>query len=1087
MSVPRAVERRIVTVLFADLVGFTALSEQLDAEDVTLVQDAYFDGVRETIARHGGLLEKFVGDAVMAVFGAPRARDDDAERAIRAGLALVAAVERLGASLGLDGLRLRVGINTGEAVYGEATPERGPVTGDAVNVAARLQAAAEPGTVVVGEVTALAAADAVEFEAPASIALKGKRDPVAASVVVGFHPEPSREHALGGLRAPMLGRAEELELLVRAAGSGPRRLLVIAPPGVGKSRLLAELGAVGERSGRRVLRARLRPDRLAPFEAVAQLVRAAGGVEVLPGALARSGTAEGRAAAVCEALAAVIDPAAAGAAEERDVLFAAWLEGLDALTAPAAAVWLVEDVHWAPRDLLAFLAAAGEAPAPAGRLVLASARPVLRETAPDWCTDAELLDLPPLLPADTAALVRELVGKALPPELVARIADRSGGNALFVEELLRSWAGAGVLEPHDGGWRLAAPPEEVPLPPTVQAIYAGQLDDLPGPARNAARRASVAGRRFPLDSFAPLGIEDGREAVAALARRGFVTGPDDDVALGESYAYRHALLRDAGYASLARSDRADLHLRLADWLAGLPDEVLASLAEVVGRHYAAALDNASALAPGVAGRPREEVAAAAAGWFERAAEVAAGLAAWQSARELLERALALTRDGRTLERAGRLTKLAAAAENTTGIGDAEPLLREALDLARAARAEDERAGREGISAAGAELGRLLRAQTHFVEAAQLADELLAEVGAGDDLASGRLLLLRAGAVLNALDDYDGAERDARRGLAAAQAAGDEGLELEARQLVAQVGSERGDDSEEAWLEVEQLARRARRWSVVASAARIRAAMDVDDDPERALARIEDAAELSGSHGLVESGAWCDYVRAEALFAAGRWDDAVATGLRAIEVGEAHAFHRVVVRSWFVLLPIGRARGDDALARQANARFAARKGREPDSRYARVITASAHLHLAAAGLEPRFVPGVDDRLPSFELGHGGPSWLAATGNVVDAWLAAGELAGVERALDRMQASLARNRPSRLAVGTHALLHARLLLAGGEERLAAEEARRALTALPPRAPWWRAQAVRVLEQAGAADEELAAEAAQIERELGIPGTG
>src|SRR3982751_6460036 len=163
MVVPRVVERRIVTVLFADLVGFTALSERLDAEDVADVQDAYFDAVREAVARHGGLLEKFVGDAAMAVFGAPRVRDDDAERAVRAGLSLLAAVTRVGAALGLEqgALRLRVGVNSGEVVYGAGTAERGPVTGDAVNVAARLQAAADPGSVVVGELTALTVADAV--------------------------------------------------------------------------------------------------------------------------------------------------------------------------------------------------------------------------------------------------------------------------------------------------------------------------------------------------------------------------------------------------------------------------------------------------------------------------------------------------------------------------------------------------------------------------------------------------------------------------------------------------------------------------------------------------------------------------------------------------------------------------------------------------------------------------------------------------------------------------------------------------------------------------------------------------------------
>ena len=204
----RAIERRIVTVLFADLVGFTSLSERLDAEDVSIVQDAYFEAVRDAVDRHGGLLEKFVGDAAMAVFGAPTAHDDDAERAVGAGLALVAAIERVGAQLGLDPgtLRLRVGIASGEAVYGEATAERGPVTGDTVNVAARLQAAAEPGTVVVGEVTALAVGEAVELEPVGPLELKGKAEPVRAWRVVGFRAERSREAALGDLRAPMIGR-----------------------------------------------------------------------------------------------------------------------------------------------------------------------------------------------------------------------------------------------------------------------------------------------------------------------------------------------------------------------------------------------------------------------------------------------------------------------------------------------------------------------------------------------------------------------------------------------------------------------------------------------------------------------------------------------------------------------------------------------------------------------------------------------------------------------------------------------------------------------------------------------------------------
>src|SRR3989442_2561030 len=329
----RVVERRIVTVLFADLVGFTALSERLDAEDVSLVQDAYLGAVRETIERHGGQLEKFAGDAAMAVFGAPRVRDDDAERAVRAALALVAAVERLGAPLGLDeeALRLRVGVNSGEAVYGESTADRAQVTGDTVNVAARLQAAADPGSVVVGEVTALAVADVARLERLAPLALKGKSEPIAASRVAGMYPERSRERALGALRAPILGRDTELTRLLDATGSGSKRIVVVAPPGVGKTRLLDEFGA---RASGSIFRARLRPDLLSPFEPVGQLVRSAGDPSDVVNRLPRA-----RGEVVRDALAAVVAPVPSGSGEERDGLSAAWLEGPDALTAAVSPVW----------------------------------------------------------------------------------------------------------------------------------------------------------------------------------------------------------------------------------------------------------------------------------------------------------------------------------------------------------------------------------------------------------------------------------------------------------------------------------------------------------------------------------------------------------------------------------------------------------------------------------------------------------------------------------------------------------------------------------------------------------------------------
>jgi class 3 adenylate cyclase/tetratricopeptide (TPR) repeat protein len=1086
----RVVERRIVTVLFADLVGFTALSERLDAEDVSLVQDAYFDAVRETIGRHGGLLEKFVGDAAMAVFGAPRVRDDDAERAVRAALALVAAVARLGASLGLDegALRLRVGVNSGEAVYGEATADRGPVTGDTVNVAARLQAAADPGSVMVGEVTALAVADAIELERVGALELKGKTDAVPASRVIGLYPERSRERALGGLRAPMVGRDAELEQLLDPLGDGSRRIVVVAPPGVGKTRLLTEYGAEASRRGAAVFRARLRPDLLSPFEPIGQLVRSVGEPADVTRRLAAAGVPTARAEVVRDALAAVIAPveAADGFSDERDRLFAAWLEGLDALARGTPAAWLVEDLHWASGDLLAFLDLAGREPSAPGRLIVGTTRPTLLESAAEWCGGAELLHLAPLPPAETAALVRALVDDALPPELVERIAERSGGNALFVEELLRTWVSTGVLRTDaKGAWKLVVDAQDVSLPPTVQAIYAGQLDDLPAPARTAARRASVAGRRFPFAALQPLGVEDAEDAVATLVRRALVGESTDDPTLGASYVYRHALLRDAGYASLARGERATLHARLADWLADFPADALPTLAEVIARHYAAAVESAPSLSREIDGRTAEDLRATAADWFELAADVASRFAAWESASTLAQRSLELTDDERPLLQGRRLERLAEATANTAGVDEAEQLLRKALDLYRTAGGKDVPEARAGLASVGASLGRLVRAQTRFEEAERFASALLDEIEGPDDAAVARLLLLRSVAVMNAWDDYERAEIDATRALPLVRAAGDPPLELEALQLMAQIRSERGDDTADAWLAIEDLARDSGRWETVASAIRARAFEYVDDDPDRALPLVDAAADVAGAYGLVEAGGWADYLRAEAHMSAGRWEEAIEAGLRAIEVGEAHGYHRVVVRSWFVLLPVARAQGREDLIRRAFPRFEmrARIGHEADSYYARIVATATHLHFAAFGLKPPFVPDVEERLPCFDLDHSTPSWVAGIETVVGAWLDADELDAAQRALDRMRARLARGRTTHLAQATEALLRARLLLARSEEAGAVAEAKRVLAGTTASAPWWRAKAIRVLEQAGTAGGLLVDEAKAIEARLGI----
>ncbi len=1077
MATERAVERRVVTVLFADLVGFTSLSEHLDAEDVTLVQDAYFDAVRETVSRHGGQLEKFVGDAAMAVFGAPRVRDDDAERAVRAGLALVAAVQRVGAGVGLEpgALRVRVGVASGETVYGEASPERGPVTGDVVNVAARLQAAGEPETVTVGEATALSVAEAIELERLPPLDLKGKAEPVPAWRAVAIHAERSRERALGRLRAPTLGRDDEVARLRSLVGS-TARVTVVAPPGVGKTRLLDEVAAAA--TGAAVLRARLRPDVLSPFEPVGQLVGGTRTTSELVVLARAAGATEARAAVVAELLGGV-GSAEAHRAAEREQLFAAWLEGLDAIAGERASVWLVEDVHWASPDLLAFLELAGDAPRTAGRLVLASARPVLLDERPEWVEGGERLDLPLLPPRETKELVRELVGEALPAELVERVADRSAGNPLFVEELLRTWAGVGILAADDSGWRLAAPADEVELPLTVQAIYAAQLDDLPGPARAAARRGAVAGRRFPSEALPVLEVEEHEAAIDTLVRRALISGADEDVLLGPSHSYRHALLRDAGYASLARAERALLHVRLADWLAERPQQSRSALAEVIGRHYAAALASAPALARDIGGLERDEIRARAADWFETAARVALGFAAWASARDLAARALELT-GAQGIERARRLHLLGEATASAAGVSEALPLLEESVEAYRSLGTD---AARAGTADAALALGGLHRAQTNFSVAQQLAEDLLQELGERDDVATAKLLTLRGGAALAAWDDFARARADGERALVLARDRGDADAELEALQLLTSSVYERDELQSQRWAEIESLAQACGRWEEAAGAIRNRALSSVDDDPELTLLGLEPAAALAEARGLVEDLAWTDYARTEAHLVAGSWDDALAAGLRAIEAAEERSLYRVAVRSWFALRPIVLARGRTDLIERALGLFEEVRGTS-DSPYARVIVTAMDLAFAQVGLVPAFVPELEPRLASFDLGYDGPSWIAAVEAVVDSWLDAGELADARTALDRVRASTEGRSMSRLAVASQALLGSRLLLAEGDPVAATAEAQRALET---RSPWWQARALRALAAAGPVPDEVLAEATELERSLGIGPVG
>jgi class 3 adenylate cyclase len=1053
---PPNVDRRIVSVLFADVVGFTPLSERLDPEDVATIQDAYFSATRETIERHGGVVEKFIGDAVMAVFGAPRSRDDDAERAVHAGLALLSAIGQIGAQLGMDAgrLQLRVGVNTGEVVHATTGPDAGRVTGDTVNTAARLQTAARPGTVLIGELTALTVAETIETEGRGPIELKGKQGQVPVWEATGIRAQPSREAALGALHAPMLGRDAELAALLSAAaaageGRTASRIVIVAPPGVGKSRLLAEFSVAADVN---VLRARVRPQGTAPYETTAQLFEAAGGdVEA---ALAQAGVPSGRAAVIRNEVARLAEPGAREAgpvgdlAVEREARFDAWVTALDAL-APGPSAWLVEDIHWAGGDLLAFLAFAAAAPSRHGRLVVTTARPSLLASAPEWCAAGARIDLAPLPVTDAWALIHELVGDALSDELVSAIVERSDGTPLFIEELLRTWAGVGILVHDADGWHLTERPEAVPLPQTVQAIYAAQLDDLPPDARLVARRGAVAGRRLPVGAMPALELDDKRDGLEALRRRAFLAGPIEDPVTGEGYTYRHALLRDAGYASLARAERARLHVAMAAWLTATAGDRADLVAEAIAEHHASALHSLPTLAPdGLA--QRASLATQAADWYERAAEAALRLSAVDAARRLFGRSVELSEQDHQRDTARRRLRLgevlASTAELDLGINEIEAA-REIFGADPAALAEYERATYA--------LGLAYMQQIRFPEATSVTAYGIAHLGAASsDGMTARLHALHAWS-LAANGQPEGTAAEADGALAAAKEFADSGWELDVMGHWCATRDELDLATEGDWEMLEERALALERWSQVVIASRVRAMGRAFVDPRGALPLFDSSIEMASAHGLREQAGWGEYGRCETLWVLGENDAALAAGIRVLDLAEHNSYQRLAFRTYMIVLPIAASRGDAAMAARWDRWWADAESHFPPnpSPYGRMLRGAYLVWLAQATGKAEPIP--PDDLVEAAIPMVNPHFLAAMETVVRRWLDAGRGDPVARIAERIAANVAAQADATALMRASAALVDAWVTGSHASAASAAE----LAASVP-APWWVARAQAAL---------------------------
>jgi class 3 adenylate cyclase/tetratricopeptide (TPR) repeat protein len=603
---PALEERKVVSVLFCDLVGFTAASEVVDPEDVRARLRPYHGRLRSEIERYGGTVEKFVGDAVMAVFGAPVAHEDDAERAVRAGLTILDAIRELNEAEPELDLQVRVGINTGEAVVAlGASPERGEgiVTGDVVNTAARIESAAPVNGVAASEQTYRSTSRVFEYEPLQSVSVKGKAEPLSLWQAKAARARLGSD--IGGqFETPFVGRELEKPLLIgtfeRSAQQRSLQLVtVVGEPGVGKTRLVAELFAYLETKPELT---RWRQGRCLPygegitFWALAEIVKAEAGIlesDSAQVATAKLGAAVSPEEPEPEWLLQRLAPLVGVEAESpaaRTELFTAWRRFLEGLAAARPSVLVFEDLHWADEALLAFLEHLAEWSQGVPLLVLCTARPELYERRPNWgagLRNTTTINLAPLSDPETAELVSSLITTTVVSESLERaILERAGGNPLYAEEFVR------LLQ--DRG--LAA--DQIMLPESVQALIAARLDTLSPERKSLLQDAAVLGKVFWVGALAEIGGRDSHEvelALHELVRKELVRPARTSSMEGESeYSFWHLLVRDVTYSQIPRADRGRRHRAAAAWIERRGSERIEDLAELLSHHYLQALDLAAA-------------------------------------------------------------------------------------------------------------------------------------------------------------------------------------------------------------------------------------------------------------------------------------------------------------------------------------------------------------------------------------------------------------------------------------------------------------------------------------------------------------
>lgn len=650
-------ERRFVAVLFADLVSFTEFSELRDHEIVRATLTDYYDRAREIVERYGGSVQKFIGDAVMAVWGATVAHEDDAERALRAGLELVDMVARLGNELDRGELSLRVGVLTGEASIGPATPELGLVVGDLVNTASRLQTIAPSGTVVVGDATRRMLGDAVEFESLGEHSLKGKAEPVAVWRVVRVTMDRTRRDR-SGLEPDFVGRTEELHLLKDAVHAtqrtGRSRLVsVVGEAGIGKTRLALELRKyVGGLAGDTYWHDGRSPafDQGLTFWALGEMVRQRAGIAETEDPLRsrtklRTAVAEYVPSRVDQEwieprLAALLglDSTSTGGPSE---FFAAVRTFFQAIAERGTTVLVFEDFHWADQGLMDFVSQLVERSPAHPILVITLSRPDLLEREPGWGAgrrNSTSVYLGPLTEGEMAALVTGMVA-GITEDVTRAITDRANGIPLYAVELVRMLIADGDLELGGACCQPTRDLSSIPVPDTVRAVVAARLDRLLPEARSLLQDAAVLGASFTRGGLvAMVGTEVDRidELLELLVRRELLEFENDPRSPGRGqYRFVQSMIREVAYRRVTREERRVKHIRAAEYFSQLGESEFAG---AVASHYMSAHS--------VADRPdaAAALAAEATAALSEAADRAAELHSHAQALAMIEHALTFATD-----------------------------------------------------------------------------------------------------------------------------------------------------------------------------------------------------------------------------------------------------------------------------------------------------------------------------------------------------------------------------------------------------------------------------------------------------------